>query len=194
MSRVHFYKSRFSSCFCINAIKSSFCVSRQYIFMYILTAIFMCQSRTSIIMQFVDTGLWTFFWFVGFCYLTDKWRNSKVQNKGYGDSAAEAAIAFSFFSILSFVSRIKSSFKFSVVRPEMFLHHVCAYMYQICLQNIWDFAVHYIYFYCKLNVWYTNTVVHYDAVNVWTCPCHTYFASASAIDWHVMAPIGGAAK
>lgn len=52
------------------------------------------------------SGIWTFLWFVGFCYLTDKWR--KQDNKGafssHEKNNAQAAIAFSFFSIFSWVS------------------------------------------------------------------------------------------
>ena len=51
------------------------------------------------------SGVWTFLWFVGFCYLCDKWR--KQDNKDLFSSQeksnAGGAIAFSFFSILSWV-------------------------------------------------------------------------------------------
>ncbi|XP_055877398.1 synaptogyrin-2-like [Biomphalaria glabrata] len=49
------------------------------------------------------SGLWTFLWFVGFCYLTDAWRKT---DKGsmeatHGKDNVQAAIAFSFFSIFT---------------------------------------------------------------------------------------------
>lgn len=52
------------------------------------------------------SGLWAFLWFVGFCYLTDKWRkqNDKGHYSSHVKNNAQAAIAFSFFSILSWVS------------------------------------------------------------------------------------------
>ena len=51
------------------------------------------------------TGLWTFLWFVNFRYLTDTWRRtSDPPGQGRGVSGVEAAIAFSFFSIITFVS------------------------------------------------------------------------------------------
>lgn len=50
-------------------------------------------------------GLWCFLWFVGFCYLTDKWRTSTDKDAdGYGRDDNQAAIAFSFFSIIAWVS------------------------------------------------------------------------------------------
>lgn len=53
------------------------------------------------------SGLWTFLWFVGFCYMADAWRRTDVRDitiyapSGYGHDNIRAAIAFSFFSILS---------------------------------------------------------------------------------------------
>jgi len=46
-------------------------------------------------------ALWTFMWFVCFCFLCDTWRRTAVP---LHKPAAEAAIAFSFFSIAIFVS------------------------------------------------------------------------------------------
>lgn len=50
-------------------------------------------------------GLWSFLWFVGFCFLTNQWQRTAPGpgTKQAGD-AARAAIAFSFFSIFSWVS------------------------------------------------------------------------------------------
>ena len=56
------------------------------------------------------SGLWTFLWFVGFCYLCDKWRKTdnklKSQFPSHAKSNAGAAIAFIFFSIISWVGLI----------------------------------------------------------------------------------------
>lgn len=51
------------------------------------------------------SGIWTFLWFVGFCYLCDKWRkqDDKSDFSSHEKSNAEGAIAFIFFSILSWV-------------------------------------------------------------------------------------------
>ncbi|BFZ03827.1 hypothetical protein BsWGS_06866 [Bradybaena similaris] len=45
------------------------------------------------------SALWTFLWFVGFCYMTDAWRRGEQHFPGR--SRVQAAIAFSFFSIFS---------------------------------------------------------------------------------------------
>ncbi|GFS19646.1 synaptogyrin [Elysia marginata] len=48
------------------------------------------------------SGLWTFLWFVGFCYLTDAWRRTdKGPDQEHGRNNVQAAIAFSFFSIFT---------------------------------------------------------------------------------------------
>lgn len=52
-------------------------------------------------------GVWSFFWFVCFCYLADAWRRS--EGGEFGVSGVQAAIAFSFFSIASFVSNRNGS-------------------------------------------------------------------------------------
>ena len=50
------------------------------------------------------SAFWCFLWFVGFCYLADMWRR---QNKdSFSDTEinnCQAAIAFSFFSIITWV-------------------------------------------------------------------------------------------
>ncbi|XP_066293096.1 synaptogyrin-3-like [Branchiostoma lanceolatum] len=63
------------------------------------------QRKYIVIGDMVFSGFWTFLWFVGFCYLTDMWRKTTTDwltDKGFHDySTAQAAIAFSFFSIIS---------------------------------------------------------------------------------------------
>lgn len=46
-------------------------------------------------------ALWTFLWFVGFCFLTNQWAATKVNDVLVGADSARAAITFSFFSIFS---------------------------------------------------------------------------------------------
>jgi len=48
-------------------------------------------------------GVWTFMWFVCFCFLTDSWRRTNNVAALKHKSASEAAIAFSFFSLAVFV-------------------------------------------------------------------------------------------
>uniref|UniRef100_A0A8C2SGU8 MARVEL domain-containing protein n=1 Tax=Capra hircus TaxID=9925 RepID=A0A8C2SGU8_CAPHI len=47
------------------------------------------------------SALWTFLWFVGFCFLTNQWAATKVNDVVIGADSARAAITFSFFSIFS---------------------------------------------------------------------------------------------
>ncbi|XP_053132245.1 synaptogyrin-3 isoform X2 [Hemicordylus capensis] len=51
------------------------------------------------------SGFWSFLWFVAFCFLTNQWQRTPA-SKGvtHGGDAARAAIAFSFFSIISWVA------------------------------------------------------------------------------------------
>lgn len=49
------------------------------------------------------SGFWTFLWFVCFCLTADQW--SKTSNPtGVPTDAVHAVIAFSFFSVASWVS------------------------------------------------------------------------------------------
>uniref|UniRef100_K7F879 Synaptogyrin n=1 Tax=Pelodiscus sinensis TaxID=13735 RepID=K7F879_PELSI len=47
------------------------------------------------------SALWTFLWFIGFCFLTSQWSVTQLDNVSVGADSARAAIAFSFFSIFS---------------------------------------------------------------------------------------------
>lgn len=51
-------------------------------------------------------AFWAFLWFVGFCFLANQWQVSKPKDNplNEGTDAARAAIAFSFFSIFTWVS------------------------------------------------------------------------------------------
>jgi hypothetical protein len=46
-----------------------------------------------------------FLWFIGFCYMTDQWRQEDEKDKAgwNGRNSVQAAIAFAFFSILVWV-------------------------------------------------------------------------------------------
>ncbi|EPQ18933.1 Synaptogyrin-2 [Myotis brandtii] len=47
------------------------------------------------------SALWTFLWFVGFCFLTNQWAATNPKDVLVGADSARAAITFSFFSIFS---------------------------------------------------------------------------------------------
>lgn len=51
----------------------------------------------------LSPGLWTFLWFVGFCFLTNQWAATQPGDVLVGADSARAAITFSFFSIFSWV-------------------------------------------------------------------------------------------
>ena len=62
------------------------------------------ERRRQIVMADLGfSGLWAFLWFVGFCYLADQWRKSAIM-LSYQTNHARAAIAFSFFSIFTWVT------------------------------------------------------------------------------------------
>ena len=63
------------------------------------------DARKYIVMADIAfSALWTFLWFVCFCYLADMWRRSKLYASTSQANNCQAAIAFSFFSILTWVS------------------------------------------------------------------------------------------
>uniref|UniRef100_G1RPF7 Synaptogyrin n=1 Tax=Nomascus leucogenys TaxID=61853 RepID=G1RPF7_NOMLE len=47
------------------------------------------------------SALWTFLWFVGFCFLTNQWAVTDPEDVLVGADSARAAITFSFFSMFS---------------------------------------------------------------------------------------------
>ncbi|KAG9469946.1 hypothetical protein GDO78_019283 [Eleutherodactylus coqui] len=55
-------------------------------------------------------GLWTFLWFVGFCFLANQWASTAVIPHVGADNA-RAAIAFNFFSILSWFPLASLAYK-----------------------------------------------------------------------------------
>lgn len=63
------------------------------------------DRRRAVLLDLGFSGLWSFLWFVGFCFLTNQWqRTAPDPGTVQAGDAARAAIAFSFFSILSWVS------------------------------------------------------------------------------------------
>ena len=52
------------------------------------------------------SGLWTLLWFVGFCFLANQWKKTGILMLQSQTNHARAAIAFSFFSIFTWVSKV----------------------------------------------------------------------------------------
>ncbi|KAM5148995.1 synaptogyrin-1 isoform 2-T2 [Mantella aurantiaca] len=61
------------------------------------------DRKKTVISDIAVSGVWSFFWFVGFCFLANQWQVSKIEDNplNEGADAARAAIAFSFFSIFT---------------------------------------------------------------------------------------------
>ncbi|KAK2496107.1 hypothetical protein MC885_014131 [Smutsia gigantea] len=63
------------------------------------------DRRRAVLLDLGFSGLWSFLWFVGFCFLTNQWqRTAPGPGPAQAGDAARAAITFSFFSILSWVA------------------------------------------------------------------------------------------
>ncbi|ERE68734.1 synaptogyrin-3-like protein [Cricetulus griseus] len=63
------------------------------------------DRRRAVLLDLGFSGVWSFLWFVGFCFLTNQWqRTAPGPGTAQAGDAARAAIAFSFFSILSWVA------------------------------------------------------------------------------------------
>ncbi|XP_061405020.1 synaptogyrin-2-like [Lethenteron reissneri] len=58
--------------------------------------------------EVVFSVLWTFMWFVGFCFLTNQWSKTSLQKNG---DAARASISFAFFSIFIWGSLTYNAYK-----------------------------------------------------------------------------------
>ncbi|KAK4811978.1 hypothetical protein QYF61_022974 [Mycteria americana] len=67
-------------------------------------------------------GLWTFLWFIGFCFLTNQWAWTQAKDVHIGADSARAAITFSFFSIFSWGLLIAFAYKRYKMGVEDFSH------------------------------------------------------------------------
>ncbi|XP_075035435.1 synaptogyrin-3 [Mixophyes fleayi] len=62
------------------------------------------DRKKAVIVDMGFSGVWSFLWFVCFCFLANQWqRTEKKREVDQAADAARAAIAFSFFSIISWV-------------------------------------------------------------------------------------------
>lgn len=61
------------------------------------------DRKRAVLLEVVFSGFWTFLWFVGFCFLANQWSHTSPKELPLEQAtdAARAAIAFSFFSILT---------------------------------------------------------------------------------------------
>ncbi|KAK1162266.1 hypothetical protein AOXY_G18632 [Acipenser oxyrinchus oxyrinchus] len=58
------------------------------------------KRKYIVIADLVFSGVWSFLWFVGFCFLTNKWV-TMTETPLVGSDSARAVITFSFFSIFT---------------------------------------------------------------------------------------------
>ncbi|KAG1938072.1 synaptogyrin-1 [Pimephales promelas] len=63
------------------------------------------DRKRAVLLEIVFSGFWAFLWFVGFCFLANQWSRTSPKELPLeqASDAARAAIAFSFFSILTWV-------------------------------------------------------------------------------------------
>ncbi|XP_029944749.1 synaptogyrin-1a isoform X1 [Salarias fasciatus] len=61
------------------------------------------DRKKAVMADIVVSALWSFLWFVGFCFLANQWQVSKAEDNplNEGADAARATIVFSFFSIFT---------------------------------------------------------------------------------------------
>ncbi|XP_070704520.1 synaptogyrin-1a isoform X2 [Pempheris klunzingeri] len=61
------------------------------------------DRKKAVVADISVSGLWSFIWFVGFCFLANQWQASEEEDNplNEGADAARAAIVFSFFSIFT---------------------------------------------------------------------------------------------
>nr|XP_033785380.1 synaptogyrin-1 isoform X2 [Geotrypetes seraphini] len=64
------------------------------------------DRKKAVLSDIAVSAVWSFLWFVGFCFLTNQWQRSKLEDNplNEGVDAARAAITFSFFSIFTWSS------------------------------------------------------------------------------------------
>ncbi|XP_069509049.1 synaptogyrin-1 isoform X2 [Ambystoma mexicanum] len=64
------------------------------------------DRKKAVLSDVAVSAVWAFFWFVGFCFLANQWQHSDPEDNPLkeGADAARAAIAFSFFSIFTWLT------------------------------------------------------------------------------------------
>ncbi|XP_030064345.1 synaptogyrin-1 isoform X2 [Microcaecilia unicolor] len=59
------------------------------------------DRKKAVLSDVAVSAIWSFLWFVGFCFLANQWQFSEPNTLNEGADAARAAITFSFFSIFT---------------------------------------------------------------------------------------------
>ena len=81
-------------------------------------------KKVLVLVDAIANGLWGFMWFVCFCYTADQWR--RMPKNGFPSSivnCGNSGVAFSFFSIIVFVSYI------NFMHVQVHIHvHACTCM------------------------------------------------------------------
>ena len=73
------------------------------------------------------SALWCFLWFIGFCYLADMWRKTNTDSFSTMEiNNCQAAIAFSFFSIITWVS-LSIKFRTFILYTSTRLFHTSSF-------------------------------------------------------------------
>lgn len=64
------------------------------------------DRKKALLLEVGFSGFWAFMWFVGFCFLANQWQRTSPNELplSQGADAARAAIAFSFFSIITWAA------------------------------------------------------------------------------------------
>lgn len=64
------------------------------------------MRKRAVLLELGISGFMVFLWFIGFCYMTDQWRQeSEKDMTGWnGRNSVQAAIAFSFFSVFAWAA------------------------------------------------------------------------------------------
>nr|XP_033785379.1 synaptogyrin-1 isoform X1 [Geotrypetes seraphini] len=71
------------------------------------------DRKKAVLSDIAVSAVWSFLWFVGFCFLTNQWQRSKLEDNplNEGVDAARAAITFSFFSIFTWAGQAVLAFQ-----------------------------------------------------------------------------------
>ncbi|XP_030064337.1 synaptogyrin-1 isoform X1 [Microcaecilia unicolor] len=69
------------------------------------------DRKKAVLSDVAVSAIWSFLWFVGFCFLANQWQFSEPNTLNEGADAARAAITFSFFSIFTWAGQAVLAFQ-----------------------------------------------------------------------------------
>uniref|UniRef100_A0A672GEG2 Synaptogyrin n=1 Tax=Salarias fasciatus TaxID=181472 RepID=A0A672GEG2_SALFA len=80
------------------------------------------DRKKAVMLEIGFSGFWAFLYFVSFCFLANQWSRTEADELplNQGADAARAAIAFSFFSIITWVRRAKEICSNTHTLPPLF--------------------------------------------------------------------------